>query len=553
VLRSAARVIAIGSSILFAYLAWTVGPPVSPDGPGLERDVQYIFLGIGVVATLLSWRTPALGGLLLLLTGIVLGVVAAMRYSELTALLVALLYVIPAVLFLAAWASRRPAYVQFAALALVVGLMAYGGIEARARHERSFGPAHPASALQNEPYEDVEWVWSGGVTSTSATVNARVTTPGAPVRLLATPRGAGGQETALSSDEQVAGKDGLVSISIGGLQSNTTYAYAVEVDGQVDTLRTGTFTTFPSGPASFTFAVSSCARTGSNGAVFEAIAALDPLFYVISGDFHYENISKDDPGGFARAYRKSLTAPAASLLYREAPIAYVWDDHDFGGNNSDGTSAARDAATDAYRAYVPHYGLSDEKAIYQAFTVGRVRFVMTDTRSQRNLDRRPDGSKSLLGLEQLAWLKGELASAGDYGLVVWVNSVPWVGDFADSWGGYDEERREIADFIAARGSNNLLMLSGDAHMVAIDDGTNTDYATNGGAGFALLHAAALDRPGSVKGGPYSHGAYPGAGQFGVVEVQDDGARVSVRLSGRNWQGETLVEYYFTAGGVVGIP
>jgi hypothetical protein len=89
------------------------------------------------------------------------------------------------------------------------------------------------------------------------------------------------------------------------------------------------------------------------------------------------------------------------------------------------------------------------------------------------------------------------------------------------------------------------MLSGDAHMLAIDDGTNSDYASNGGAGFPVMHAAALDRPGAVKGGPYSEGAYPGAGQFGLVMVDDAGDTIAVTLSGRDWRGREIVRHRFT--------
>ena len=106
-------------------------------------------------------------------------------------------------------------------------------------------------------------------------------------------------------------------------------------------------------------------------------------------------------------------------------------------------------------------------------------------------------------------------------------------------------RREIADFIAANHIDRLVMLSGDAHMVAIDDGTNTDYATSGGAAFPLLHAAALDRPGKVKGGPYSGGLVAGGGQFGVLEVDDRGATLQVTITGRNWRDEILLSHTFT--------
>jgi hypothetical protein len=83
-------------------------------------------------------------------------------------------------------------------------------------------------------------------------------------------------------------------------------------------------------------------------------------------------------------------------------------------------------------------------------------------------------------------------------------------------------------------------------MLAIDDGSHSDYSAAGDAGFPVMQAAALDRPGSVKGGPYSEGAYPGGGQFGVMSVEDDGgAWITVTLSGRDWTGREIVAYRFT--------
>jgi alkaline phosphatase D len=78
-------------------------------------------------------------------------------------------------------------------------------------------------------------------------------------------------------------------------------------------------------------------------------------------------------------------------------------------------------------------------------------------------------------------------------------------------------------------------------MVAIDDGTNNRFSTSGSEGFPILHAGALDRAGSVKGGPYSHGIFPDGGQYGRLEVSDDGGPVvEVRLSGHTWDGDELV-------------
>ena len=131
--------------------------------------------------------------------------------------------------------------------------------------------------------------------------------------------------------------------------------------------------------------------------------------------------------------------------------------------------------------------------------------------------------------------------------------MPWIASEAsgsDNWAGYTTERAEIADFIADNDIDGLFMIAGDAHMVAIDDGTNSDYSATGGAGFPVLHAAALDRPGSDKGGPYSEGSFPGAGQFGVVDVTDDGGdEIGISMAGMSYTGAEIVTYDYTVPAV----
>jgi hypothetical protein len=83
-------------------------------------------------------------------------------------------------------------------------------------------------------------------------------------------------------------------------------------------------------------------------------------------------------------------------------------------------------------------------------------------------------------------------------------------------------------------------------MLAADDGRHNRYASDGsGPGFPVYHAAALDRRGSVKGGPYSEGARPGGGQFGLLHVEDRGDRLHVTYEGRNEQGQVLIKHAFT--------
>ena len=109
----------------------------------------------------------------------------------------------------------------------------------------------------------------------------------------------------------------------------------------------------------------------------------------------------------------------------------MWDDHDFGPNDANRTSPSREAAWTAYRTYVPHYALGDREksgAIYQAFTIGRARFVLTDLRSERDPATAPTDRTRPCWATSSA--RGSSASccrsSRRYPVVFWVSSVPWI-------------------------------------------------------------------------------------------------------------------------------
>jgi hypothetical protein len=91
ILRLSARVLATMASMVFVFLALTEGPPLRPEGPGLEQDLQYALVGAGVFVTIVSLFSPAIGGALMVFVGMVLGAAAAGSYTPETALVVALL------------------------------------------------------------------------------------------------------------------------------------------------------------------------------------------------------------------------------------------------------------------------------------------------------------------------------------------------------------------------------------------------------------------------------------------------------------------------------
>ena len=405
-------------------------------------------------------------------------------------------------------------------------------------------------------------VWSGNVSPTSATVVARFNASGQRVRLHVSENPALAQPVLSAVVTTNANNGNTAKMTVQGLKPDTDYHYGVEVAGVLrsDTVSRGRFRTFPLGRASFRIAFGSCGDfRAPDQSAYTAIMQEKPLLFINMGDLHYSDTNSTSPDDYRYNYDNVLGHSVQGPLYRSMPVAYIWDDHDYCGNNADTNAIGRDTARQVYRERVPHYPLGAAGGtIAQAFTIGRVRFIMTDLRSASvspTLKEAP--SKTKLGTAQKAWFKQELINARDGGfpLIVWVCPDPWIakaeiGD--DTWGGHATERTEIANFLRDNRINNLVLLSGDMHGLAYDDGTNSDYATGGGgAPVAVLHAAALTSEGSTKGGPYAAGPFPGSQQYGILEVYDNGGpSVACRFLGSSvYQGRKLTQIF--SGSVAG--
>jgi phosphodiesterase/alkaline phosphatase D-like protein len=288
-------------------------------------------------------------------------------------------------------------------------------------------------------------------------------------------------------------------ISINNLSPTTAYYYGITHPQTIPNSATmagdvGKFTTPPvdGSRVNFTIATGSCALTGSRSGMFSSALDLNPVLFIHTGDFHYEDLDTLDIDERLQAYDKVMGSQAQRLLYMRTIFTYTWDDHDWLGNNQDSKNVeAATAAKESYSLGIPHYELGaiqtgvaveeDRAPKYQAFTIGTVRFIISDLRSE-SLKSTENFAGQIYSTEQKNWLFNELSQAENYDFVVWVTSRPWtdpdeVG--SDSWGGFVNDRNELAFHIASTigaGPKNLLVLSGDNHMVAFDDGSSTDYS-----------------------------------------------------------------------------
>lgn len=294
----------------------------------------------------------------------------------------------------------------------------------------------------SDPTQFVRSLWTGAVDHCSVTASVVTSGVVAPMRLVAAttpdfidPRYS---KVILPDPEYFCCRG-----SIEALSPATAYYLGVELHGRIDDSKVGRFRTAAAGAHSFRFAAASCATTGSNAAVFDNITTADPDFFVHLGDMHYEDIDEDDEALFHEAYNEVFDARRQNRCWREIPMYYIWDDHDFIKKNDDRQSVSGcEAAVAAYRRRVPSPPLATKGAcdpVHYAFVRGRVRFVISDLRSARTPSKQPDDErKSMLGGAQLAWLSRQFADARAAGeAVIWASTVPWIAgcsESKDSWG-----------------------------------------------------------------------------------------------------------------------
>jgi len=259
---------------------------------------------------------------------------------------------------------------------------------------------------------------------------------------------------------------------------------------------------------------------------------------LFEGDLHYRDFGAGTSAAdIVDQYNSSLAAPNMRALMSTIPSTYAWDNHDWGGDNSNAAAPAGPLLAATYRRVVPHYPLATAgtTAIHQAFVIGRVRFIILDTRSQRSDRTLPESSaKTLLGSEQKAWFQNQLTQLEPLKIVA--SGIYWRRDAVngDRWGSYQTEWAEIRDWVAANSTSigKVLVVSGDRHALYADDGSGD--AGTGGTYWPNVSGAPFDQGTSAAFEPWSHGYYYTPGNmraFGWLDIEDAGASINVTYSG----------------------
>jgi alkaline phosphatase D len=242
-----------------------------------------------------------------------------------------------------------------------------------------------------------------------------------------------------------------------GLEPNTAYTYTVALEGGE---KAGPFPiqTAPVLGASgqFNIAFGSCSKFGAQP-VFDTLAEHDLDLFLFVGDNHYGNTA--DEGSLRWYYQWAHGMAARRPFMSQTPILATWDDHDFTGNNTDGSAPGKETALQVFRHYWPNpaSGTSSTEGTFFSNRLGDIEFFLLDVRYHQGTDG------TLLGNGQTEWLQQALL-ASEAQFKVLVGGSQWTAKGSnDSWKSFLPDRDALFSFIGDNKLSGVVLLSGDIH------------------------------------------------------------------------------------------
>jgi alkaline phosphatase D len=344
------------------------------------------------------------------------------------------------------------------------------------------------------------------------------------------------------------------TFTLGDVVPGTSYEYKVVIDGTiVETKYPLEFHTqahwqFRTDPPEFSFIAGSCFYVndpefdrpgkpyGGEYEILNQMVAKKPDLMVWLGDNTYfrEGDFESRSGLYYRQTHTRALPELQPFLASTANYA-IWDDHDYGPNDSDWTYPLKHHALDAFKDFWPSesYGTGNTEGVTNSFMWNDCHFIMLDNRWYRTVDTMYG---TILGDRQRYWLKETLLQSRAPFKFVAVGG-QFLSDFAgfENFANYRAEREEIIQFIDDNKIKGVIFLTGDRHHSEI-----TKLVTPNGIAIYDITSSAL------TSGTYDHSKEPNTLRVpGSILGERNFAYIMVK--GPRKFRKVLVNFYNTSG------
>lgn len=272
----------------------------------------------------------------------------------------------------------------------------------------------------------------------------------------------------------------------GLLEPGRTYEYEILLNGRaIQRPYPLRFATQPiwrwrTDPPVFSVATGSCAYInetqydrpgtpyGSDYQIFGHIADQKPNLMVWLGDnVYYREPDWASRSGMLHRYTHDRSIPELQPLLAATSHYAIWDDHDYGPNDSDGTWIHKETSAEVFEAFWgnPTYGIPGQKGCTTFFQYNDIDFFLLDNRYYRAPNECGICPRTALGQAQLDWFLAALAaSRAPFKIVAIGGQMLTDHDNSETyWHFFREERDVILQHIEKEKIKGVIFLTGDQH------------------------------------------------------------------------------------------
>ncbi|MEM7187298.1 MAG: alkaline phosphatase D family protein, partial [Bacteroidota bacterium] len=206
---------------------------------------------------------------------------------------------------------------------------------------------------------------------------------------------------------------------------------------------------------------------GSDFEIFESIHRKQPDFMLWLGDNTYlREADWNSRTGFLHRYTHTRSLPELQPLLASTHHYAIWDDHDFGPNDSDGSFWLKETAAEVFQLFWgnPNYDVLGQGGITGSFQWADLQFFLLDNRYFRTSNRNFTEDRQILGKQQIDWLINALTSSyAPFKFVVIGGQVLSTEAMHENYATFPEERQYLIDKIREAKIEGVIFLDGDRH------------------------------------------------------------------------------------------
>jgi len=221
-----------------------------------------------------------------------------------------------------------------------------------------------------------------------------------------------------------------------------------------------------------TIALGSCNWEHSPQPMWSVLSERNPDLFIWLGDNVYGDT--EDMSVLEGRYTQQKSIHDYKLFSENRPIIGVWDDHDYGADNS---GAEYPKKEESQQLFLDFFNVPQDsprrvqKGIYTSYTYDienkKIKFILLDVRYFRGDPNKINSD--ILGEEQWAWLKNELDDDVDLNFIVSSYSIlspPLPG--AEEWADLPRAKTKLFRLIeSSENTDKVVFVTGDRHFSAV--------------------------------------------------------------------------------------